>query len=646
MIHLTRLADGASLLYTGDFKLRPSLTAEPARPLPADTVIMECTFGRPHFCFPPLTDTAAAIQRWCRNALDHGETPILLGYSLGKAQEIQALLSGGHFPIAVPPPVAAMNRAYQSLGVPLPPWELYRGDPRGRVLVFPPQSASALHPIAPKLTALLSGWALSPAARFSYHVDAAFPLSDHADYPELLELLELTRPHTVLATHGDSAAFTRDLRQRGWNAWSLAGSDQLELSLPSTLPSPAPAPPEPSRDGSFGAFGTLCETLAATSGRPAQIALLADHFRLLADPAALATSARFLAAQSAADPTLRLSPAILRHALRQASGLPAAAFKILARSQAHLGDTACLALQNRSAPQPWTLQEMQHLFDRLHLASGPSAQAELLAHAFLHLSPRSARHALHILTGHSAAALKEGLLEDALAAAFHRSPLELRAAHLLSGDIGETAQRAQTGSTAPASLHPFRPLAPMLPSPAPASFGKTFLPPPHPALWLEPKAEGSRAQLHRTSARASLFSPTLRSLDLSFSAFLQRARSLDRDVILDGQLLPSPHPPKPSRAHADLFLPDAPPQRFLVFDLLWLDGQTLLHLPLEDRRRCLETLVLPPGFQLSAVYRAASPKTLDAARQAAQAQGHPHLIAKDPASPYTPGQRSPAWLVL
>ena len=127
---------------------------------------------------------------------------------------------------------------------------------------------------------------------------------------------------------------------------------------------------------------------------------------------------------------------------------------------------------------------------------------------------------------------------------------------------------------------------------------------------------------------------------------MESVEDIPRDVILDGQLLPSPHPPKPSRAHADLFLPDAPPQRFLVFDLLWLDGQTLLHLPLEDRRRCLETLVLPPGFQLSAVYRAASPKTLDAARQAAQAQGHPHLIAKDPASPYTPGQRSPAWLVL
>ena len=40
MIHVTRLTDGATLLYTGDFKLRHGLTAEPARPLPADTLII------------------------------------------------------------------------------------------------------------------------------------------------------------------------------------------------------------------------------------------------------------------------------------------------------------------------------------------------------------------------------------------------------------------------------------------------------------------------------------------------------------------------------------------------------------------------------------------------------------------------------
>ncbi|MEN9534838.1 MAG: hypothetical protein RIR37_111, partial [Verrucomicrobiota bacterium] len=47
MIHITRLSDQATLLYTGDFKNRPSRTAEPIVFAQADTLIMETTFGLP-----------------------------------------------------------------------------------------------------------------------------------------------------------------------------------------------------------------------------------------------------------------------------------------------------------------------------------------------------------------------------------------------------------------------------------------------------------------------------------------------------------------------------------------------------------------------------------------------------------------------
>jgi DNA ligase-1 len=186
MIHVTRLEDGETLLYTGDFKLRQGLTAELARPLAADTLIMECTFGSAHYRFPPLAEVQGAIQRWCRDALDHGETPVLLGYSLGKAQEIQAVLAGGDFRIAVHPQIAAMNQACEALGIVLPAWEKYAGEYQGRVLVFPPQmvKSTLLGKIKNKLTAMVSGWAVNAGARFSYRVDSAFPLSDHADYAE------------------------------------------------------------------------------------------------------------------------------------------------------------------------------------------------------------------------------------------------------------------------------------------------------------------------------------------------------------------------------------------------------------------------------------------------------------------------------
>ena len=61
--------------------------------------------------------------------------------------------------------------------------------------------------------------------------DVAFPLSDHADYDELLRYVELVQPKRVLTVHGFAAEFAADLRRRGIEAWALAEDNQLELKL-------------------------------------------------------------------------------------------------------------------------------------------------------------------------------------------------------------------------------------------------------------------------------------------------------------------------------------------------------------------------------------------------------------------------------
>jgi DNA ligase-1 len=87
-------SDEGSLLYTGDFKLRHGRSAEPAEWAHADTLIMETTFGLPRYRFPPSEQVIEQILAFCREALESGATPVLLGYSLGKAQEILCSLSG------------------------------------------------------------------------------------------------------------------------------------------------------------------------------------------------------------------------------------------------------------------------------------------------------------------------------------------------------------------------------------------------------------------------------------------------------------------------------------------------------------------------------------------------------------------------
>jgi Cft2 family RNA processing exonuclease len=84
------VADDASLLYTGDFKLRHGLSAEPCAPRRADILVMETTYGRPQYVFPPAAEVIRGVVRFCREAIDNDEVPVLLGYSLGKSQEMLA----------------------------------------------------------------------------------------------------------------------------------------------------------------------------------------------------------------------------------------------------------------------------------------------------------------------------------------------------------------------------------------------------------------------------------------------------------------------------------------------------------------------------------------------------------------------------
>ena len=60
--------------------------------------------------------------------------------------------------------------------------------------------------------ALLTGWALDPATIYRSKVHAAFPVSDHADFPELLELVERVRPRQVVVVHGFEREFASALR--------------------------------------------------------------------------------------------------------------------------------------------------------------------------------------------------------------------------------------------------------------------------------------------------------------------------------------------------------------------------------------------------------------------------------------------------
>lgn len=230
--------DGGTLLYTGDFRLRRSAACEPCefeRARGCDWLVMETTFGRPHYVFPPIEQVAAEVIAFCHATLAAGETPVLLGWTLGKAQELLCLLADSGLPVLVQERVHALARIYRRGGIRLAACgklRVNRFQP-GAVLICPPNFPKSPERAAlgPCRFAVATGWAMDSACKFRSGADAAFPLSDHADFNELVEFVRAVRPRRVFTTHGFAADFAATLRDLGFDAEALVAAEQLTLPL-------------------------------------------------------------------------------------------------------------------------------------------------------------------------------------------------------------------------------------------------------------------------------------------------------------------------------------------------------------------------------------------------------------------------------
>jgi Cft2 family RNA processing exonuclease len=216
--------EGRRLLYSGDFKLRAGLSAEAIEIPTADVLVMETTFGLPRYHFPDREDVMDDILSFCRSTLAEGAAPVLFCYSLGKGQEVLAGLRDADFPIYLHTQHFEMAQLYQSFGVALPPFQLYRpGQALDGVLLCASgcRRGAWFQKLRDIRTATLSGWAMDRGARWRFKTDAAFPLSDHADYKELIEYVQRSGARTIYTMHGFDAAFATDLRALGFDAAPL-----------------------------------------------------------------------------------------------------------------------------------------------------------------------------------------------------------------------------------------------------------------------------------------------------------------------------------------------------------------------------------------------------------------------------------------
>jgi putative mRNA 3-end processing factor len=217
-----------SLLYTGDFKLGESATAQRAELPRADLLVIESTFGHPDYRFPPREQAIERLCRQVRETLEAGGTPVVTAYALGKAQEVTRILADAGFAVLQHREIAPISRVYESFGVKLGHRGYLAAKPEpGHVLVVPP-GTPRFAAAAGEIRMAVTGWAIDQRAKYRLGVDHAFPLSDHADYDELFEAVARVRPRRVYCTHGPES-FVERLRNAGYDAHPLGQSSQRRL---------------------------------------------------------------------------------------------------------------------------------------------------------------------------------------------------------------------------------------------------------------------------------------------------------------------------------------------------------------------------------------------------------------------------------
>jgi Cft2 family RNA processing exonuclease len=220
-------ANGERLVYSGDIKLRANVAAESAVIVPCDTLVMESTFGDPLYRFPPDAETFQRFYEAIDQALTDGKVPIVLAYALGKGQEALELLLRRNYRVSLHGSVWNIAEVYRELGVEFSgSYEKYdRTQLAGRVLIAPPgcRKQPMVTNIERRFVIMLTGWALHKSAPYMYkNVDLVLPLSDHADFDELVQLARESGAERIITMHGAPkfAAILRD--EYGMNAEHLA----------------------------------------------------------------------------------------------------------------------------------------------------------------------------------------------------------------------------------------------------------------------------------------------------------------------------------------------------------------------------------------------------------------------------------------
>lgn len=310
--------------------------------------------------------------------------------------------------------------------------------------------------------------------------------------------------------------------------------------------------------------------------------------------------------------------------------------------------------------KPITILEVRHSFEAIAETTGHGSRERkerLLETLFSVATPLEAKYLVKVLLGEMRTGFYEGLMEQAVAKAFNISYKLVQKAAMMTGDIGEVAAIAKKQGKAAISklgFKLFRPIKPMLAQTVEdineaimEHGGETAF---------EYKLDGARIQIHKCGNHVRIYSRRLTDVTKSLPEIIKLVQEevKAQEAILEGEVIAVGKDGNPllfqhlmrrfRRVHSIERMVKEIPVKLYLFDLIYLNGESLADKPYLKRRKKLAEIA--GGISLTKQIVTGNIKEAEHFFQEAINMGHEGLVAKKPDSPYTPGVRGKRWFKI
>jgi DNA ligase-1 len=408
----------------------------------------------------------------------------------------------------------------------------------------------------------------------------------------------------------------------------------------------------------FREFSAICERVEALSGRLEMIDEVAKVLPGL-DDTELPVFVRFIMGRVFPDWSplkLGIGPNLLYEAVAYVVGKKreAVVAKVSAEGDVGKAVEALLAGKTQTSffTEEMTIGDVYAAFEAIALSEGKKSQREKLLAVrklFANVQPVEGRYLARLILGELRIGIGEGNVRDAIAKAFSVDPAVVDHAYQAMNDLGEVARLARQGSSALAAVHIeiFRPVKMMLAQQG--TIGDMVAS--HGDVAAEYKYDGTRIQFHKKGSEVHVYSRKLEEVTHAIPDVVRKlVAATGHDVILDGEAVamkdgrPMPFQFVLRRFRRKYDVEEHAGKIELVpniFDILVLDGETLIDLPLRERRRLLEGAL---SDHVAPQLVSGDPAAIGEFYQAALDAGHEGIMVKDLDSRYQPGVRGKHWV--